>query len=331
MPHEVVFLSDHDVSDMVTMADAMTAVEEDFKRQAVPGSMTYGVPLAYSTDDRKLGYRSRLKSAIIRDLSVAGVRVTGFKIDQNGIGTGGGREATRYIILSDPATSSPLAIIDEHSIFPKRTSAAVCVAAKYLARPESATVGIVGVGNIGQTALLGLQGIFRIREVKATSLRPASRQKFAQDMSARLGLSVRAVDSYEEACRGADIIVVGTSSPQPFLRHDWLGEGVFLAVVGEHEAMDDVYAKCDRFFVDYNPATEKHPAHIQHAVESGAVGPSSIAGQIWEVVAGRKPGRQNPQEKILVATVGLTTQDISIAYRVYLRAKAEGRGLRLPF
>ena len=136
MPHEVVFLSDHDVSDMVTMADAMTAVEEDFNRQAVPGSMIYGVPLAYSTDDRKLGYRSRLKSAIIRDLPVAGVRVAGFKIDQNGVGTGGGREATRYIILSDPETSSPLAIIDEHSIFPKRTSAAVCVAAKYLARPE---------------------------------------------------------------------------------------------------------------------------------------------------------------------------------------------------
>ena len=88
MPHEVVFLSDHDVSDMVTMADAMTAVEEDFNRQAVPGSMIYGVPLAYSTDDRKLGYRSRLKSAIIRDLPVAGVRVAGFKIDQNGVGTG---------------------------------------------------------------------------------------------------------------------------------------------------------------------------------------------------------------------------------------------------
>ena len=103
--------------------------------------MIYGVPLAYSTDDRKLGYRSRLKSAIIRDLPVAGVRVTGFKIDQNGIGTGGGRDATRYIILSDPVTSSPLAIIDEHSSFPKRTSAAVCVAAKYLARPESAIGG----------------------------------------------------------------------------------------------------------------------------------------------------------------------------------------------
>ena len=117
MPHEVVFLSDHDVRDMVTMSDAMAAVEEDFKRQAIPESMVYGVPLAYSTDDRQLGYRSRIKSAIIRDLPVAGVRVTGFKIDQNGVGTGGGRTATRYIILSDPVTSSPIAIIDERSSF----------------------------------------------------------------------------------------------------------------------------------------------------------------------------------------------------------------------
>lgn len=331
MPHEVVFLSDQVVRGMVTMSDAMMAVEDDFKRQAVPESMIYGVPLAYSTDDRKLGFRSRIKSAIIRDLPVAGVRVTGFKIDENGAGTGGGREATRYIVLSDPVTSSPIAIIDEHSTFPKRTSAAVCVAAKYLARPESAVVGIVGVGNIGQTALLGLHELFSIREVKATSLRPQSRQKFAQNMSVTLGVPVKAVDSYEEACRGADIIVVGTSSHEPFLHYDWLGDGVFLAVVGEHEAMHDVYAKCDRFFVDYNPESEKHPAHIQDAVEAGAIDPNAITGQIWEVVAGRKPGRQTSKEKILVATVGLTTQDISIAYQLYLRAKAEGQGLRLPF
>ena len=180
MPHEVVFLSDHDVRDMITMPDAMAAVEDDFKRQAVAESMIYGVPLAYSTDDRKLGYRSRIKSAIIRDLPVAGVRVTGFKIDPNGVGTGGERAATRYIILSDPVTSSPIAIIDEHSSFSKRTSAAVCVAAKYLARPELAVVGIIGVGNIGQTALLGVHGLFKIREVKAMSLRLQSRHKIRE-------------------------------------------------------------------------------------------------------------------------------------------------------
>lgn len=331
MPHEVVFLSDHTVRGMVTMNEAMAAVENDFKRQAVPGSMIYGVPLAYTTDDRKLGYRSRIKSCIIRDIPVAGVRVAGFKIDENGVGTGGGREATRYIILSDPATSSPLAIIDEHSTFPKRTSASVCVAAKYLARPESAVVGIVGVGNIGETALLGLRELFDIKQVKATSLRPQSRQKFAQAMTATLGIPVVAVDTYEETCRGSDIVVVGTSSREPFLHYAWLDDGAFLAVVGEHEAMNDVYAKCDQFFVDYNPETEKHPAHIQEALDAGAIGSDSITGQIWEVVAGRKPGRRSAKDKILVATVGLTTQDISIAYQLYLRAQAEGLGIRLPF
>jgi alanine dehydrogenase len=201
MPHEVVFLSDHDVRDMLTMSHAMAAVEDDFIRQAVPESMIYGVPLAYSIDDREVGYRSRIKSAIIRDLPVAGVRVTGFKIDQNGVGTGGERAATRYIILSDPVTSSPIAIIDEHSSFPKRASAAVCVAAKYLARPESAIVGIVGVGNIGQTALLGLHGLFKIGEVRATSLRLQLRPQH-QRKAASPGLWPQFLPSRPQALHG---------------------------------------------------------------------------------------------------------------------------------
>jgi ornithine cyclodeaminase/alanine dehydrogenase-like protein (mu-crystallin family) len=331
MPHGVLFLSDEDVREMLTMADSIAAVEADFKRQAVPGSVTFGVPLAYVTEDRELRFRSRVKSAIIRDLPVAGVRVTGFKIDQSGVGTGGERAATRFIVLSDPVTSSPLAIVDERSSFAKRTSAAVCVAAKYLARPESARIGIIGVGNVGQTTLDGLSQLFKIKHAKVTSLRPQSRERFAGEMGAKLGIRIQAVNSYEEVCRSSDIIVAATSSPEPFLKFEWLDEGVFLAVVGEHEAMDDVYARCDRFFVDYDPEREKHPPHIQHAVDSGAVGPGTIAGQLWEVVSGKKPGRTSMRDKILVATVGLTTQDIAIAHRLYHRATAEGRGVRLPF
>lgn len=331
MAHEVLFLADEDVRDLLTMADAIAAVEADFRRQAVPGSMIYGVPLAYITEDRKLGFRSRIKSAIIRDLPVAGVRVTGFKIDENGSGTGGERAATRFIVLSDPVSSSPLAIIDERSSFAKRTSAAVCVAAKYLARPASARIGIIGVGNVGHAALLGLHQLFRIEEVAVTSRRPESRRRFASELSAELGLRISAADSYEEVCRGSDIIVAGTSSPEPFLKYDWLAEGVFLAVVGEHEATHEVYARCDRFFVDYNPETERHPPHVQRAIDAGAIGPDAIDGQLWEVVAGTKRGRGNDRERILVATVGLTTQDISIAHQLYVRAKAEGRGIRLPF
>jgi ornithine cyclodeaminase/alanine dehydrogenase-like protein (mu-crystallin family) len=331
MSHEVIFLSDCDVQGMLTMSKAIAAVEEDFKRQADPTSLIYGVPLAYETEDRKLGFRWRLKTAVVRDLSVAGARVTGHKIDSAGIGSAGERGSTRYMILSDPATSSPLAIIDEHTSFGMRTSAAVCVAAKYLARQESNIAGIIGVGNLGRNSLVGLHELFQLQEVRVTSARQESRCKFAQDMSAALGLPVKAMDSYEEVCRGADIIVAGTPSVAPFIRYDWLKDGVFIGVMGQEEATHEVYAKCDCFFVDYDPATQKHPLHIQQAVDSGAIGPETLTGQIWEIVSGRKRGRRDAKDKILVATVGLTSQDIAIAYELYLRAKIEGRGLRLPF
>jgi ornithine cyclodeaminase/alanine dehydrogenase-like protein (mu-crystallin family) len=100
--------------------------------------------------------------------------------------------------------------------------------------------------------------------------------------------------------------------------------------MGLEEAEHDVYRKCDRLFVHYYPASEKHPAHIRHAVEAGGRPPGKPIRQIWEVVSGKLPARQNDREKIVAATVGLTTQDTSIAYALYLQAKAEGRGIRLP-
>ena len=331
MSHEVIFLSDHDVRAMIEMPAVIEAVEADFKRQADPDSMVVGVPLAYATDDRKLGFRWRLKTAIIRDLGVAGVRLTGYKINADGNGSGGDRNSTRYLVLSDPATSLPLAIIDEHTSFSMRTGAAVCVAAKYLAKPDSKVLGIIGVGNIGQTALLGLSKLFNLEQIRVTSQRAASRAAFAKEQSTALGLPIRAVDSYEEACHGADIVIAATPSTEPFIQYEWLRDGAFVGVMGHDEATHEVYEKCDRLFVDYNPETEKHAPHIQSAIDAGGLSADKPIRQIWEVVSGKLPGRRDEREKIVVATVGLTTQDTAIAHALYLQAKDEGRGLRLPF
>ena len=331
MQHQVIYLSDADVRSMLEISSAVRAVEADFKRQAEPDSLVLGVPLAWATDDRKLGFRWRLKTAVIRGVPIAGVRVTGYKIDADGVGSGGERAATRYVILSDPRTSTPLAIIDEHSSFSVRTAASVVVAAKYLAKPASKVVGIIGVGNIGRTTLAGLAGLFGIEQVRATSVRPESRERFAAEMSRELGLEVVAKAGYEEVCRGADIIVCGTPSVEPFLRYDWLADGAFVGAVGLDEVAHDVYARCDRFYVDYDLKTEPHPEHIQDAIDAGAITHERITGELWQVVSGQHPSRRDDREKVLVCTVGLTSQDISIAYELYEQAKAEGRGMRLPF
>jgi alanine dehydrogenase len=331
MPHEVVFLSDRDVRGMLTMADAISIAEQDFKRQVDPANTVYGRPLAYEAEDRKLGFRWRLKTAILRDLPVAGVRVTGLKLDSAGVGGGGERNSTRYLILSDPTTAEPLAIVDEHTSFGMRTSAAVCVAAKYLAQPQAGIVGIVGAGNIGRTALLGLSGLFQLKLARVTSLHAETRCRFAEEMTAALGIPVQAVATHEEVCRGADIIMTGTPSQTPFIEYGWLADGVFVGLMGQREAKDEVFAKCDRLFVDYNPATEKHPPSVQRAIDAGALDKTSFSGEIWEVVSGRKPARQNGKEKILAVSAGVASQDVAIAHQLYLRAKERGLGLRLPF
>lgn len=331
MPHEVIYLSDADVRAMLTMRAAMRAVEDDFKRQAEPDGMVLGVPLAWTTDDRELGFRWRLKTVVIRGVPVAGVRVAGYKVDETGFGSGGEREATRYIILSDPRTGSPLAIIDEHSSFAVRTAASLTVAAKHLARSDAKVAGIIGIGNVGRAVLTGLAETFDLKEARVISLRPETRERFAKEASESLGLRVTACDTHEAVCRGADVIICATIARHPFLEWEWLKEGVFIGAVGAEEVTHEVYTRCDRLLVDYNPLSEPHPEHIRRAIAAGAITEASIGGQLWEAICGAKPGRKSERDRILVCTVGLTSQDISIAHALYEQAKAEGRGMRLPF
>lgn len=331
MGHEVLYLPNAEVKKMLTMDQTMQLVEETFRLQAEPESAVWGVPLAYTTEDRKLGFRWRLKTAVLRDIPVAGVRVTAFKVDEKGITRSGEAQSTRYVILSDPKTSSPLAIIDEHCSYALRTTAAACVAAKYLARKESKEIGVIGVGNMGRTFLLGISSLFQIEEVRATSRRAETRREFAVKMSDELSVHVVAKDTYKEVCQGADIIITGTPARNPFVKYEWLKDGVFVAAVGPDEVEPEAYARCEKVLVDYDRKIHKHSSNIRRMIESGAIEEESIYGELWEVVTGKKPGRENDNEKILVFTVGLTIQDVAIANWLYKRALEERRGILLPF
>ncbi|OFV80722.1 MAG: hypothetical protein A2W26_13360 [Acidobacteria bacterium RBG_16_64_8] len=258
------------------------------------------------------------------------MRVTGYKIAADGTGSGGEPESTRFIVLSDPRTGTPVAMIDEHWSFALRTTASACVGAKYLARRDSSVVGVIGVGNMGRTFLLGARELFPIKEVWATSRRPESRLAFAQRMSEELGVPVVAKDSYEEVCRGADIIVTGTPSVTPFVRSEWLAPGVFVAALGPDEVETEAYATSDKIVVDYDREHEKHPRSLQRLTDLRPRGPDPVHAALWEVVTGRKPGRERADERIILYTVGLTAHDVAIAHALYQRAVKEGAGIRIP-
>lgn len=331
MGKEVLYLSHQDVKELVTMKDAMQVVEETFDRQADPESVVWGDPITYKTEDRKTGFRWRLKTAILRDIEIAGVRVIGYEVDEDGVGhRGGPGVSTRYVILSDTETSSPLAFIDEHWSYSLRTSASVSVAAKYLANEDSKQIGIVGVGNVGKTFLLGVKDLFPIESVKVTSNHVETREEFAENMADEVDATIEPVDTAEEVCRGSDVICTATPVVEPFIKREWIDDGAYIAELGE-ELEPGVYEDADKILVDYERDRQAHPSEIQEMIEDGVITEESIYGELWEPATGAKPGRESPDETIIVKSVGITLQDIALGHWIYEKAKEEGVGIPLPF
>jgi alanine dehydrogenase len=216
------------------------------------------------------------------------------------------------ILLFRPETGEPLCVMDGRLITEMRTAAMSAVATRLLARTDASVLGILGSGVQARSHLEALQLVRTFREVRVWSPRHA--RAFAE----RFG--IHAAASAEEAVRGADVIVVATTSQTPVLRGDWLASGAHVNAVGAprptwRELDDDVLRRA-RLYVDQREAA---------ASESGdVIAAGQVYAEIGEVVAGTKHGRQSTDEITLFKSVGIAVADVVSADLVYRRA-AEGK------
>src|SRR3954454_3605690 len=125
--------------------------------------------------------------------------------------TVGRLDCARYIVLADPRTGQPIAILDEHWTYAIRSAAAAMVALKWLGPRTPRTLGLIGVGTMGENCLRCLRHLYRFEEIICTSRRADTREAFAAKGSKLLGIPVRPLDSIEEVVRSADIAVGGTT------------------------------------------------------------------------------------------------------------------------
>jgi ornithine cyclodeaminase/alanine dehydrogenase-like protein (mu-crystallin family) len=205
------YLSDADVQHVLDVRAVLDVVEGTF-RAAYAGRVTWPEPRLFRLNlDEPARAKYHVKAAALPDLGVAGVRVVGYRIFPDGSGTSR-EDNLRYVLLHDPTSGRPLAIVDEHTSYGVRSAASGVVAAKYLARPESAVVGLVGAGRLMRSALMALAQLFALREVRVTSRSAESRVAFAGTFAAKLpGVRVVAVDTPAEASRDADIVMSATA------------------------------------------------------------------------------------------------------------------------
>jgi ornithine cyclodeaminase len=269
-----------------------------------------------------------VKSAFLKDVPTTGVRLYNY-YDDGVRNTVGGLDCTRYIVLSDPRSGAPVAIVDEHWSYAIRSAAAATIACKWVGPRDPKILGLVGVGTMGTNALRCLATMYKFDEVRCTSRRPETRLAFADKWSRELGIRVVPKDGVEDVVRGADIAVGGTTSGDIVSREPWLKPGCTFISLARRELDPAGWAKMDKVVIDsweFNMLQRD----FRRTVETGLFSRAQLHAEIHELVAGQKPGREHERERILIHTTGLVSQDIALAHFLYERALANGRGLWLP-
>jgi N-[(2S)-2-amino-2-carboxyethyl]-L-glutamate dehydrogenase len=335
MAVEFLYLSQEDViaSGGLDMDGTLATVEEAFRLwgvqdvvQPIKSTIRWGPPGSENTRGRIIAMAAHVGG----DVDMAGVKWIP-SMPRNPAERGLPR-ACALIILSDPHTGLPRAVMDGTVISAMRTGAATGVAAKYLARLDASALGLVGAGVQNRTQLLALCRILpRLAEVRVFDLRPERARAFCAEMQGQVRPALRPVDSARAAIEGADIFVTATVSGDAYVEADWIKDGAFHSEISSWDTKLQTLRAYDKIVVDDWQSIRHGAKHVSiRALNEGVIPESRIHGELGEIVAGRKPGRETAAERILFNPIGMPMNDVSEATRVYRAAQAKGVGRVLP-
>lgn len=224
------------------------------------------------------------------------------------------------IVLFDPDNGAPLALLDGNHITAARTAASSALATRLLARPDAAVLAVLGAGVQGRAHLVAIPRVRAIGEIRVASRTYAHAAGLADEFGAK------AVGSFEDAVRGADVICACTDAPTPVLERDWLAPGAHVNSVGVSSGgpeLDDATMRAGMVVVESRKALAPYPAG---AHELAGMEPEAVA-ELGEVIAGRHPGRRSAEEITVYKSVGHAMEDAVAAGLVYRRAKAGNVGV----
>lgn len=237
------------------------------------------------------------------------------------------------IVVFDPGTGRPAALLDGEAITALRTGAGSALATRLLAREDSRTLAILGTGV---QARAHAQTVTRVQPFEEVRIAGRSRDRadaLAAELAGELGVRVRAVASYQEACAGADVVCAATHAVEPVVRREWLEPGTHVTSVGfnpEGREVDDATVVEARVVVESMVAALAPPpagsTDLTEPIARGLIDSSHVHAEIGEIVAGTRPGRLARDEITLYKSVGVAVQDGAAAALVLRAARESGRG-----
>lgn len=321
---KILFISRTEIEELLLMHDVIRAVEEAFRAKGLGKVQMPSKSYVYLD---RYGGDFRVMPAYLEESGATGVKIV--NVHPRNPKEFNLPTVMATILLLDQRTGEPLAIMDGTHITNLRTGAGGAIAAKYLARRNSHTAGMVGAGIQARAQLMALSELFEIERVKVCSRTPESARRYAEEMSKRLGVDIRVVSEPEEAVKDVDIVVTSTPSRIPLVLDEWVAEGTHINAIGADapgkEEIDPLLLKRAKIVVD-DWRQAAHSGEINVPLAKGLITKDDIYGELGEIVAGKKCGRASEEEITVFDSTGLAIQDVATAWFVYQKAREEGKG-----
>jgi len=237
------------------------------------------------------------------------------------------------IVVFDPETGTPIALIDGEEITAARTAAGSALATRLLARSDARVLAILGTGVQARSHLLAVSRVRPFTEIRVAGRDPAKARALAAEVAHEVKPPVRAVATFADAMRGADVVCGTTHPHDPVIRRDALADGVHVNSVGFAVDGREVDARtvADALVVVESRAAALAPPpggcnDLVWAIRDGAITADHVRTEIGELVSGTKPGRTSPSQITLYKSVGVAVQDAAAAALVLAAARERGVG-----
>ena len=313
------FFTEEDVARLLTMDDAVSAVEDAFRqlgegsavnhpraRVGLPGTMLHVMP-AGSAEWGLLGLKAYIAT----------------------------RTGARFLFHLYDASGQLQAVMEADRLGQMRTGAASGVATRFLAREDAATVGMYGTGAHARSQLEAVAAVRTLSRVRVFGRDGERRRRFCEEMSESLGLDVQPTDAPEEIPVGADILITATTSREPVLRGDWLRPGQHINAVGvnfayKREVDGEVVRRSSFIVVDSKEQARLECGDLVAPVSEGELEWGDVS-ELGQVVCGKSSGRRTDEDITLFESQGIAIEDVAVARRVFELGRERGVGEALPF
>lgn len=312
----VLYLRDAECRDLLTADDCIQVIDDLFHQESegtVENRPTVGLNLPKGIFRLKPG-------------GTYGLNTFGFKVYP---------VVGRYTVFVYDLDTGLDGIVEARGLTEARTGAVTAVGTRYMARPDSETLGLIGTGREAKAQLAYLVHAMPLKRVKVYSRSAENRERFAAEMSQVLGIEVIPVATAEEAVRDVDIVTTITNANDPVMQGAWLSPGTHVNAVGattpnRRELDDEAVARSRSVVVELFDQAREECGELLHAAEAGVFNWDDVI-ELKDVVAGKVTVRQERDDITLLDTIGVGAEDVAIATFALRKARETGIGIEMPF